>query len=606
MIQDNLVRKSNVSATVGFTTDCDFVCDGTADNIQVQAAVDGIAAKGGGIVYVRGGNYTFNCSVDPKSNVEINMSANTVIKMDDQQIWTLPEPTIANSNTVKVSDEILSYIQEGQMVGFTDGTPGYIYDNGTTRHADCVTEIDKDAKTITLLFGMPDSTFTTMVTIDCAFYHSDQMGTSNNFIIRGGIIDGNVEHQTVWMHDMGQNGILIGTVGGNILIENVEVKNFFFQGIHPMPHSHSRENRAGITTTIRGCYIHHTGFSAICVDSSGLVAVENCIAHDCMCAVQAVDVNKIYINNCCGTDCTTAGIMINGNPYLSPLTDLDNYIRIENCVLINSINGIFLQNIKDSIISNSIITNNQETGVKLQSNCSRISLNGLTLINNGVGISEANDCSDNIANSILFNSNTKDYNISSMKIGDNPSDINLSRHTDSIIYAKNSNGEVTGGIISDPSLVDTDFILIDTVAMKDHWEVHHGYAIAKHLTGLKPNTQYTMWTDGQLPEGSPNGALYFDLLNYPVERDGYKTATTDENGEIWMWVTAYDSYPNYPKYFDGTYKVTLAEGTTPQPYVDTTPVMYTSKPSSSNKVVCQSELTSAIQSAITNAIGGSY
>lgn len=606
MINDNLAKPTTKYAvSVGLTSDCDFVCDGVADNVQFQQAIDRIASKGGGIVYVKDGNYTFNTSVHPKSNVELNMSADTVITMDEQQIWTLPEPTTIDEKTFTVSDEILDYISLYQLIGLTDGTAGYIYDNGTTRHSDIITAIDKNNKTVTVYYGMPAS-FTTLVTADNAFYHSDGiLGAQDNMTIKGGIIDGNRSHQTVWLHDMGQNGFLIGTAKGNLTIENVTVRNFFFQGIHPMTYSHSREDRAGVTTTIRGCYVHHTGFSAICVDSSGLTTVENCVAHDCMCAVQAVDVNKVYINNCCGTDCTTAGIMINGNPYLSPSTDLDNYIRIENCVLVNSINGILLQNTRDSIISNSIITNNQETGVKLQSNCSRISLNNLTLINNGVGVSEANDCSDNIANSMLFNSNTKDYDISSMKIGDNPSDVDFKKHSNNVLYVE-ERGTTLGGAIVDPSLVDADFILIDTVSMKDHREVHDGYAIAKQLTGLKPNTQYTMWTDGQLPEGSSMGALYFDALNYPVERDGYKTATTDENGEIWMWVTAYDAYPNYPKYFDGTYKVTLAEGTTPQPYIDTTPVMYTSKPSSSNKVVCQSELTSAIQAAIADAIGGSY
>lgn len=594
--KDGISTSENTIATVGFTEDCDFVCDGTADNIEIQAAIDKIAEKGGGIVYIRDGNYTLRTAIRPKSNVEINMSANTIITMDDQQIWTLPEPTTINEKTFTVSDEILDYISVYQMIGLTDGTEGYIYDNGTTRHADIITSIDRENKTVTIYYGMPAS-FTTMVTMDDAFYHNDAFYKANNIIIKGGIIDGNVSHQTVWLHDMGQNGILIGMNKGTLLIENVTVRNFWFQGIHPMPYSGNRENRQGVTTSIKNCFVYNCTFSAICVDSSGDVSIENCVASNVMAGFQGVDVEKITISNFQIKNCTSAGVMINGNPYNTPETELDNNIKLINCTIKNNPIGIYLQHTKNSIISNCIIENNTNEGVKLTDGCNGIGISGVSLNQNGIGISETQDCSNNGASALTLINNTIDYNISSMKIGDDKSNVILDKQENVIIYTQNTDGSTFGGIISDPSLIDTDFILIDTMSMKDTWEVHEGYVRAKHLTGLKPNTQYTMWTDGQLPEGGLNGALYFSALDYPVERDGYRTATTDENGEIWMWVTSYDSYPNYPKYFDGTYKVTLAEGTTPQPYIDTTPIMYTDKPASTNKIM----VVNTIKSLVANS-----
>lgn len=588
--KDGISTSENTIATVGFTEDCDFVCDGTADNIEIQAAIDKIATKGGGIVYIRDGNYTFNCAVEPKSNVEINMSTGTYIKMDDQQIWTLPETTVANSKTVKVNDEILDYIQAKQMVGFTDGTPGYIYDNGTTRHADYITEVDKDTKTITLLYGMPNSTFTTMVTTDCAFYHSDQMGTANNFIIRGGIIDGNVEHQTVWMHDMGHNGILIGTDGGNILIENVEVKNFWFQGIHPMPYSSARENRQGVTTVIRRCYTHNLTFSGVCCDSAGDIAIEDCVAANCMAGFQGVDVEKICISNFQIKNCTAAGIMINGNPYNVPAMEMDNNIKITNCTIKSNPVGIVLQNTKNSTINNCIIEDNTNEGIKLQDKCSSIFINGISLNNNGLGIKETADCSNNTANALHLNNNSIDFNVSSMKIGDNKSDVDLTKKTNSVLYVEDNQGTM-GGIVVDPSLIETNYVLLDLSDMKETWEVHEGYARAKQLTGLKPSTQYTIWTS--IGEASNPGTLYFNDLGPSVEESGgYKTATSDENGSIWMWVIS--GRPEQENYLNGVNKVTLAEGTKPQPYIDTIPIMYTSKPTNNNKILVVNTIKSLV------------
>lgn len=48
--------------TVGYTQ-ADYICDGTADDVQVQAAVDDLIAGGGGTIFVKPGTYTFDTEV---------------------------------------------------------------------------------------------------------------------------------------------------------------------------------------------------------------------------------------------------------------------------------------------------------------------------------------------------------------------------------------------------------------------------------------------------------------------------------------------------------------------------------------------------------------
>lgn len=48
---------SPYAAIVGFSG-ADYTCDGTDDHVQIQAAIDAVDAAGGGIVFIKAGNYT--------------------------------------------------------------------------------------------------------------------------------------------------------------------------------------------------------------------------------------------------------------------------------------------------------------------------------------------------------------------------------------------------------------------------------------------------------------------------------------------------------------------------------------------------------------------
>lgn len=62
---------SSVSATVGFS-DADYICDGTADDVQLNAAIAAVYASGGGTVLVKQGNYNLSSSVTMLSGVYVS------------------------------------------------------------------------------------------------------------------------------------------------------------------------------------------------------------------------------------------------------------------------------------------------------------------------------------------------------------------------------------------------------------------------------------------------------------------------------------------------------------------------------------------------------
>lgn len=61
---------TNIFTTVG-ASNADYITDGTADDVQINAAIVAVSAAGGGVVLVKSGTYTLAQSVKPKSNVQL-------------------------------------------------------------------------------------------------------------------------------------------------------------------------------------------------------------------------------------------------------------------------------------------------------------------------------------------------------------------------------------------------------------------------------------------------------------------------------------------------------------------------------------------------------
>jgi hypothetical protein len=63
-----LARQWKTTVTVG-SANADYITDGTADNVQIQQAIDFVNTNGGGIVDVYGGDYDIASTIEMKDNV---------------------------------------------------------------------------------------------------------------------------------------------------------------------------------------------------------------------------------------------------------------------------------------------------------------------------------------------------------------------------------------------------------------------------------------------------------------------------------------------------------------------------------------------------------
>ena len=69
----NLLAQKTV-VTVSTSDGSDYVCDGTADDVQIQAALDAVNSVGGGVVFIKNGTYNI-----AKANLPMTIGSNTVL-----------------------------------------------------------------------------------------------------------------------------------------------------------------------------------------------------------------------------------------------------------------------------------------------------------------------------------------------------------------------------------------------------------------------------------------------------------------------------------------------------------------------------------------------
>lgn len=81
LIQNNIVRSATIVIAASDSTDtlkdqADFVCDGTADNVEIQGAIDTVAGYGGGSIFITKGTYV-STSLVMKDNVRLIIDSGT-------------------------------------------------------------------------------------------------------------------------------------------------------------------------------------------------------------------------------------------------------------------------------------------------------------------------------------------------------------------------------------------------------------------------------------------------------------------------------------------------------------------------------------------------
>lgn len=116
-LSDELAVAKSVLYTVGTVADeSDYVCDGSADNIQIQAAIDAAYSAGGGIVHMRAGAYNFNAVMTMRTGVILEGEGigNTVITMatgancnffdtEEEDRWTIRDIQFDGNGTNQTS-----------------------------------------------------------------------------------------------------------------------------------------------------------------------------------------------------------------------------------------------------------------------------------------------------------------------------------------------------------------------------------------------------------------------------------------------------------------------------------------------------------------------
>ncbi len=134
-----VVAASDATATV--RAQADYTCDGVADNVEIQAAINAINASGvRGLVRLVGGTFTGNAKLDAKSKVDVD-GGNSIIT--------------------------ITYNTFGYGLLF-DGISNSIWENVTLRRAGA---IGADTGGITKACGIKGTTPNTLILRKCNFYN---------------------------------------------------------------------------------------------------------------------------------------------------------------------------------------------------------------------------------------------------------------------------------------------------------------------------------------------------------------------------------------------------------------------------------------------------
>jgi hypothetical protein len=131
-------KQYKVSATIG-AADADYLTDGTADNVEFQAALNAINTAGGGTLFVKKGTYNFSSEVTIYGNTTVEGDEGAIINAAGAKPISGLRFAFKTNNTL--GKENISFINLKIIGDYTDGTGstfavypavGGILVNGTT------------------------------------------------------------------------------------------------------------------------------------------------------------------------------------------------------------------------------------------------------------------------------------------------------------------------------------------------------------------------------------------------------------------------------------------------------------------------------------------
>lgn len=541
-----------ICVTVGTASDCDYICDGVADDVQIQQAVDYVNGLGGGDIIIRPGTYNITTCVYLKSHVHISAYGAT-FEVEDQWSFELPTPT-PNSYTITLPAEVLAKVKFGQEIAFTDGSTGYVTDE-TKAQGNFITDISNGVAT----FENKVSAGFTHIVSQTSIFRSDvllsiwQGDNDEDIIIEGGVYNCKYNSSTgLRCNDMYCNGLIFGGIR-DLIIKNLEVKNVGHQGIH-----YTGDPDVVSNGYIENVVVHDCGSAGICLDSIKYISVKDCTAYNCLIGVQLVMADESVVE---------------GGKYYN---NSFNNVRI-----VGSIEPIYRNTVKNVIMNNSTAVNtclgisnalyttisgcqiyNANKGIYLESNTKHSAISGNTINGCVTAIYEDNTCDNNKIGCVTYNSNTTDLNVYNARNLDNTDTTVLDNavlNEGSVTTADSTTPGITSvsGLIYVLDKTGTPYFntknLFDYSTYVDNTEAYMGYRGVR-LT-LEPNTAYTCTTE--LKTGN---TVYFGqgLTSGVEESGGSLTANSDANGYIYIWILS--DRANYNDYINGVLHIQIEKG----------------------------------------------
>jgi len=129
------VNQSNtlIVASSSFDGTYDYRCDGTADDVQIQAAIDYLSAQGGGTVQLTSGVYLITTAISVVGNIRIvGVGAGSILKANSSGL-----SSVVSIPASEVDIKLVDFIIDGDSSGLTFTTSLAGIDCGAGSQVSC-------------------------------------------------------------------------------------------------------------------------------------------------------------------------------------------------------------------------------------------------------------------------------------------------------------------------------------------------------------------------------------------------------------------------------------------------------------------------------------
>lgn len=323
---DLKVIKDHVpSFTVGFQNS-DFICDGTADNVDINTAINRVADLGGGIIHVRTGNYSISAPIKLKSNVTLRGEGRqTVISQINSGNFHMITSFDETNGHSDVSLESLTI--NGNKANQSSNVNGVHLVNCTNLKIHDLVVYDCKRQGINI-----DGSLTEMVWItNNVIYNSGETGINLLDEVERIVVDRN------YCYDNGAANISLNGTGSYVTFSNNVCKNA--GRATPTADNITGYNKANTHFTVINNQCYSGGNNGIHVGGNDLIVIGN--------QVENADVDGIQVRNHDESQQTNA--LVVGNS-------------------VNSVTryGVFVKNVTNGVVSSNNINAAGNTGINME------------------------------------------------------------------------------------------------------------------------------------------------------------------------------------------------------------------------------------------------